>query len=452
MFADRKGFCYNFHNAVFRVDRTAFEEVARHRFGNTHTTDSFFFYRMVRGLISFGGLAVVLLTTLSVILQKTGTVDVVGTLFPLEEIDESFQRGFRSDAIARINRMRLAGSIEGVRVDDEVQTHLSRFVETHGDPENIDLQDVFDDLQGRFPGAQYLAANLVTSGSREDLLSRIGAWDAVVSSEFDVINTVVFTSGRTIGALGVMSRRIPQFSLAAANGVGGKFFNRCPHCGEVHALEVEKESRTLILSCPYCDHPFDVLASDATGRIRRASDFFTGFRLPEHSDRAEGETPEEQIAKLWGQIADRCEYELDQEHSETREVWKSSNETWAERAGDCEDTSILLADALISEGFDARVAIGWNGNIGQHAWVVVRVGGNQYVLESTLQSEITPDSLSLLSEASNFYQPEQLFDRDHLYFSTSEPEVFREDCFSPELWQSIPVKKRDSSRPQLSQR
>ncbi|MEN8716612.1 MAG: transglutaminase-like domain-containing protein, partial [Verrucomicrobiales bacterium] len=374
---------------------------------------------MVRGIISFGGLAVVLLAAFSIILQRTGTVDCVGLLFPLEEIDESFQRGFRSDAIAKINRIRLAGELEGLRVDEEIQGRLTQFVDSHSDPTEIDLQRVFDDLQGTFPGAQYLAANLVTSGSREDLLSKIGAWDAVVSSEFNVINTVVFTSGRTIGALGVMSRRISQFSLGAANRVGGKFFNRCPHCDEVHALEVEKESRTLILSCPYCDRPFDVLASDTSGRIRRASDFFEDFQLPENDAGKALQSSEGRIVSLWSRIAERCEYEMDQEYFEAREVWKSSNETWAERAGDCEDTSILLADVLISAGFDARVAIGWNGNIGQHAWVVVRVGDKQYVLESTFQQEISAESLVDLAEAADFYQPEQLFDRENLYFSSA---------------------------------
>ncbi len=407
---------------------------------------------MVRGLISFGGLAVVLLAAFSIILQRTGTVDGVGLLFPLEEVDESFQRGFRSDAIAKINRIRLADELEGLRVDEEIQRRLTQFVDSHSDPTEIDLQRVFDDLQGTFPGAQYLAANLVTSGSREDLLSRIEAWDAVVSSEFNVINTVVFTSGRTIGAIGVMSRRIPQFSLGAANRVGGKFFNRCPHCDEVHALEVEKKSRTLILSCPYCDRPFDVLASDTSGRIRRASDFFEDFQLSENDVGKALQSSEGRIVSLWSRIAERCEYEVDQEYFEAREVWKSSNETWAERAGDCEDTSILLADVLISAGFDARVAIGWNGNIGQHAWVVVRVGDKQYVLESTFQQEISAESLVDLAEAADFYQPEQLFDRENLYFSSALHDVFRKDCFSPELWQAIPVKSMDSSQPKFSQR
>jgi hypothetical protein len=407
---------------------------------------------MVRGLLCFGGVFVALLAALAIILQKTGVVDVVGLLRPLPRVDESYQRGFRSDAMAKINQIRVAGLVDAVEGDEEMQSYLADFVSSQEDPVDMDLQVVFNALQSEFPGAQYLAANLITSDNREDLLRKIAGWDAVANSDFDVINTAVFTKGRTMGALGVMSRRIPAFSLGLANTRGGKFYNQCPHCKEIHALEVEKESRTLILSCPYCDLPFDVLASDTGGRIRRASDFFEGFELPEDPAESRNQTPEERIVSLWNRIADRCEYELDQEHSETREVWKSPAETWGERAGDCEDTAILLADALISAGFEARVAIGWNGNIGQHAWVVVKTGENQYVLESTLQDGIVLENLTPVKDAADFYQPEQLFDRDHLYFTSAKPEQFRLDYFSARWWKGIPVKKEAPGRPKLSLR
>lgn len=407
---------------------------------------------MVRSLLRFGGIFAVILTACSILLQKTGVVDVAGLLLPHPEVDEAFQRGFRSDAMAKVNQIRVAGAVEAVSGDEEMQAFLARWVANHRAPRDMDLQEVFNGLQAEFPGAQYLAANLITSDDREELIRKLATWDAVVSSDFDVINTAVFTSGRTMGALGVMARRIPEFSLQGANTRGGKFYNTCPHCSEIHALEVERDARTLILSCPYCDLPFDVLASDTGGRIRRATDFFEEFELPENPAAKLRQTPEERIAGLWSRIADRCEYELDQESSETREVWKTSTETWADRAGDCEDTSILLTDALLSAGFDARVAIGWNGNIGQHAWVVVRVGERQYVLESTLQETITPESLTPLEEAADFYQPEQLFDRDTLYFTSAEPEDFRSDCFSETLWKAVPVGGNESAAPGLSLR
>ena len=123
---------------------------------------------------------------------------------------------------------------------------------------------------------------------------------------------------------------------------------------------------------------------------------------------------------------------------EQGEVWKTARETWREAAGDCEDTSILLADVLIGAGFDARVAIGWNGNIGQHAWVVVRLGDRQYILESTLQKKIERSDLAAIGDASAFYQPEQLFDRDEIYYTTARADHFRVDYFARDLWKPVP--------------
>ena len=329
------------------------------------------------------------LIALTVGLEKTGRLDISKFFQPLPELNDAYQRGFRSDAMVRINQARVSLEVERVAGDESLQGYLNEFISAHPNPMNVELDEVFNVLQTEYPGAQYLAANLVTAKDRDSLLNDLAGWSSAANSDFDTINTAVFREGRQIGVIGIMSRRIPAFSLREANQKGGRFFNRCPHCEEVHALEIQKESRTLILSCPYCDLPFDVLAADTAGRIRRATDFFEGFDLGEHPAAVTQMTGEQRIVALWRQVAERCDYQLDQDHSNTREVWKGPQETWDEKAGDCEDTAILLADALISAGFDARVAIGWNGNIGQHAWVVVRSGDKQYILESTLQNEIT---------------------------------------------------------------
>lgn len=408
---------------------------------------------MARRLTCFGGLLVVAVIVLASVSLRTTGIDLMTLFRPLPEVDEAYQRGFRSDAIAGINRARLPLGVAATGVDHEIQGFLYDFVSQHPRPEEIQLETVFNSLQSQFPGAQYLAANLITSGDREELLGKLSGWTAAANPDFETVNTAVFSSGRMLGALAVMARRIPPFTLQEANASGGRFYNRCPHCGEVHALELEKESRTLILSCPYCELPFDVLAADTAGKIRRATDFFDGFRLPEHPAAKTQLSGEQRIVSLWQQITDQCEYQLDKDHSEEREreVWKHSLQTWKERAGDCEDTSILLADALLSAGFDARVAIGWNGNIGQHAWVVVQVDDRQYVLESTLQDTITQDSLLEASEAAAFYQPEQLFDRKNLYFTEANPMDSRIDYFSPSLWKKLPM-RQDPSAPALSLR
>ena len=403
---------------------------------------------MLRGLLSFGSLSLAVGAVLLIGLQESGRVDFLGVYRPLPKLDAAFQRGFRSDSMVRINQLRVPAGAGEVRVDEPIQAFLEEFVATRARPQDIELDDVFDGIQTKFPGAQYLAANLITSSSRDDLLSKLAGWTAVANPDFDSINTMIFKAGARFGALGVMSRRIPEFSLRAANEGGGRFFNRCPHCGVIHALELERDSRTLILSCPHCELPFDVLAVGTNGEIRKATDFLEGFQL-EATRSGEGRSSEEdRLIALWGRVGDQCEYELDQDRppgvdmnagqARSREVWKLSRETWEEAAGDCEDTSILLADVLIGAGFEARVAIGWNGNIGQHAWVVVRIEDKQYVLESTLQKEIERSDLVTVEAASAFYQPEQLFDREHIYYSTARPDHFRLDYFSSDLWKVIP--------------
>lgn len=409
---------------------------------------------MLRGLFSFGGLVLAGGVALLIGLQKSGRVDVLGYFHPLPEVDATFQRGFRSDAMSRINRVRVPASVEEVRVDEPIQSFLETFVHSHPNPREIELDTVFDAIQTEFPGAQYLAANLITSNNRDELLSKLTGWTAVANPDFDSINTTVFHAGTRLGALGVMSRRIPQFTLREANEGGGRFFNRCPHCEVIHALDLNRETRTLILSCPHCDLPFDVLAAGTTGEIKRATDFLEGFTLESVGKKTPYRSDEERIVALWGLVADQCEYELDQdrpgssageEETSSREVWKTSRETWNEASGDCEDTSILLADVLIGAGFDARVAIGWNGNIGQHAWVVVRLGERQYILESTLQKQIERSDLAAVEEASAFYQPEQLFDRENIYYTTARPDHFRVDYFSKTHWKQVPAKSESGA-------
>lgn len=330
---------------------------------------------MVRGAISFGGLLLVAGVAFLFGAKRPDGWDLRGFWRPLPKIDAALQRGFRSDAMVRANLVRIPAGVEEVRGDEPIQRFLEAFVGSHPDPEEIELDEVFDGLQAEFPGAQYLAANLITASSREDLLAKLSAWTAMANPDFDSLNTSVFRAGSSLGALGVMSRRIPEFSLAAANQGGGRFHNACPHCGNVHALELDRESRTLILSCPHCDLPFDVLATGSSGEIRRAPEFLEGFSHPD-LEGFEALESRERLAALWAEVADRCDYELDRERSsgpsgsglsKSREVWKRSSETWNEAAGDCEDTAILLADVLIGAGYEARVAIGWNGNIGQHA-------------------------------------------------------------------------------------
>jgi len=355
-----------------------------------------------------------------------------------ETVDQSFQEKFQIEVLRVFNDQRGVAHLAPLDEDNSLQDFLEEWVTSQPDPAMIDFDEAFAEVQAAYPGAQYLAANLATGSRREELLGKLGGWASVGNPDFESVNTVVFSTGRRMGAFSLLSQSIPPYSLEEANAHGGRFYNTCPHCGKLHAVELERVPRTLILSCPSCELPFAVLAANRDGAICPATAFFDSLKLSEPSESSEVLSDEQRVLALWNQVEARCTYELDAEGEQLQEVWKSSQETWADGVGDCEDTAILLADVLMSAGFEARVAIGWNGNIGQHAWVVVRCGDRQYVLESTLEGTINAEGMSPLSEAASFYQPEQLFDRDHIYVTNAEPEIFRADYFSPTVWKAVP--------------
>ena len=101
------------------------------------------------------------------------------------------------------------------------------------------------------------------------------------------------------------------------------------------------------------------------------------------------------------------------------ERWQTAGETFAKGQGDCEDTSILLVDALLSAGYPAKVAIGRNRKVGEHAWCVVKVGGEEYLLETT-GGKPSEKTIPRVSEVGGHYVPRQLFDRDSVYFRSSD--------------------------------
>jgi hypothetical protein len=69
----------------------------------------------------------------------------------------------------------------------------------------------------------------------------------------------------------------------------------------------------------------------------------------------------------------------------------------------------------------------------------VKTGERQYLLETTLQQEVTREDLVEIGEGTDFYRPEQLFDEERIYYTTARPERFGRDYFSESLWKAVPV-------------
>ena len=180
------------------------------------------------------------------------------------------------------------------------------------------------------------------------------------------------------------------------------------------------------------------------GRYQRASSFLEGTRVP-NGIISPGSNRVEEMTELWRAVVNHCRYAKDLSGlSGEKDSWQKPSETFSFRNGDCEDTSLLLADWLNSRGFRARVAVGDALRQGGHAWVVVEIGDRQYVLETTL-AEVKgtpPESVTLASH----YKPKYLFDRQNLYFRVNDQGVTSE-YFSSSVWQALAYPSEATSPP-----
>ena len=68
------------------------------------------------------------LLALVVGLQTTGRLEFSSYLRPLPEMGEAYQRGFRSDAMVRINQVRDSIQVGEVRGDEPLQAFLNSFI------------------------------------------------------------------------------------------------------------------------------------------------------------------------------------------------------------------------------------------------------------------------------------------------------------------------------------
>ncbi|MCB1064900.1 MAG: transglutaminase domain-containing protein [Verrucomicrobiae bacterium] len=330
------------------------------------------------------------------------------------------QMAFERQSLSAVNARRAEIGLPALVSDSEIHDALGRFSLGHTRMAEIDLNPLFATLQKEFPSAQFLSATVLLDPREEGLWSSLAKWEDVINPQYSTLSTLAFRDGYRNGCLAILVRKLPEFDLEAANREGGRFFRRCPHCNSAHAIVLNQEAQTLILACPDCEKPYDVLAADIEGKFHRANDFLQGFQIPNAPSLPVGSSPTEKekvLRTVWHEVLRHCAYEYDQAGQHQSEAWKLPSQTWHDAAGDCEDTSLLLADALHSVGIEARVAVGWNIHIGQHAWCVARIGDRQWILETTLSlKEGEAPELRTVADAAEEYQPEQLFDREQLYF------------------------------------
>ena len=130
--------------------------------------------------------------------------------------------------------------------------------------------------------------------------------------------------------------------------------------------------RTVSLECPNCHRPYAMLAVDTKGRYHYVNEYLTGYCPPAHFPA--GISRLNEMLLIWNSVVRGMRYVPDSaDGNEDNDAWQTAAETQQLGTGDCEDSSILLADWLIARGFEARVALGHYAERGGHAWVIVRL-------------------------------------------------------------------------------
>jgi hypothetical protein len=234
--------------------------------------------------------------------------------------------------------------------------------------------------------------------------------------------------------LTVSVRKLPLFSPSLLDDKIELFYNVCVHCDTAHAGRVPPSRRSVVFACPHCNRPFDAYAMDNSARYRRVTSFLSHFEAPLFEPAPE--SPLEEMYCIWYAVASRCEYIQDIVGTNgPSDYWQDSMQTFNLKNGDCEDSSILLADWLLSRGIEARVATGKTSDGEGHAWCLAQIDGIQYLLETTTlpNPQIPPYVTTLAPE----YKPRYLFDREKIYFlKDDESDVEISDYWRDSIWLS----------------
>ena len=344
---------------------------------------------------------------------------------------------FQVSLLDYANYARLSTGCEPLKLDNELKTWLENEIDA-GLPLH-DLQEVASRIQQAWP--RYLKINVTTATAPSLDMVRDNFHDYLQSTEKEMTHLTTVLRSTTAGmahqALIVSGQRLLDFSPELLHETThNAFFNTCPHCKKSHISRAQRHQESSTLECPHCDRAYAVIASDLQARYRYANEFLTGYQPP--AVYPEGQTRVEQLFAIWSAVHKSCVYTRDPAHEKQRtDRWQTALETQTLGQGDCEDSSILLADWLIARGFEARVALGKYGDIGGHAWCVVRLDGMEYLLESTVEGNPDFNSPPLVSRIGSRYVPEVLFDRWHIYTRNSNRQTWNGDYWSDSLWLKI---------------
>lgn len=339
---------------------------------------------------------------------------------------------FEIDLVDRINFQRTSAKHPLMKVDIELEKWMRNFSESI----NADDLDSFVTLlQNQQPRYFQVRVGSAHAPSLQQLPEQFLSFASTIEAENEHMGVLTRKLPSRFGyeAILVTGQRLENFSPTALNEQQRDiFFSICPHCKHQHACRAVRSQRGINLDCPRCGLDYGVLAPDKNGKFRYVNEYLTGYQPPARYP-ADGSRLHE-LYTIWNAVVDNCAYTKDSvPGNPTRDAWQLAAETMSLGHGDCEDSAVLLADWLISRGFDVRVVLGRYGDLGQHAWCVARVDGIEYLLEST-EGHPDPGKPPYASDLGARYVPETMFDRDAIYVRSQPKARFDGAYWSTKTW------------------
>lgn len=349
---------------------------------------------------------------------------------------------FRLDLVDHFNYSRLASKTPLLRVDPEMESWLDK---EFAKIDTNDLNKVTSQVQEGMPRYYRVSVCTASSPSLRELLQRFHEYAHRAQPEMTHMAVALRprVGGLMHEAILVLGQRLRDFTPEALSQASDEpFFNSCVHCKQPHFMQLSREQRSMALECPKCRRKYAVIAADSTGRFRYVNEFLTGYAPP--AAFAKNQSRVQQLFTIWEAVHSNCVYANDPgakvgssfAKNDQTDCWQFADETQRLQQGDCEDSSIFLADWLMSRGFQVRVALGRYGDLGGHAWCVVKIDDKEYLIEST-GNRPDPTDPPLASRVGSRYVPEVLFDRYAIYVPTSQNRAWKGDYWSASAWTRI---------------
>ena len=342
---------------------------------------------------------------------------------------------FKATLFDQLNYARVAAKMKPLAIDPELQKYLERFAQ---DVPCDDVDVIAKDVQVAIPRYFRVAACTASRPDTGQLLAEFQPFMRKSEKEMTHFACMVKPGpgGLSRVSIVVVGQRLEDFAPEKiGEQAADSFFNICALCGHPHICRVSFQQSSQTLECPECNRTYAVIAADSRGRFRYVNEFLTAFQPP--AKYAKDQSPIQKLFAIWGAVHSHCTYTTDPEKKDkVSDCWQTALETQTLQRGDCEDSSIFLADWLESQGFQVRVALGRYGDMGGHAWCVVRLAGNDYLLEST---EGKPDLTNppLADVVGSRYVPEVQFDRHAIYVRSKARQAFAGDYWSAKAWTRV---------------